>query len=376
MKIRAVEVFPFSIPYHSVTVSGAAVSEGTNRVLVRVETDNGIEGVGEAPMFQAGLPETIREVVVPALIGEDPHAIELILQKVLTHLSARLYERSLMLALAPAEIALWDIIGKAAGLPVYQLLGGMVRSKAAMAGIVFSGKPESRAEQSADLVHQGFQTVKMKVGVDVFEDIEGIRAVRASVGPSVELRVDPNQTWTVGTAKRVLKQIEDCDLQYIEQPIRLSDLRGLADLRNTTRTPIAVNESAYIPSEVLEVIRHRCADVILVDPMQAGGLLIAKKICAMADAAGLPVCLHTSADTSIGLSAHLHLVASTPNAIYATDTLFYQNAEDMVKEPILLENGFCQVPRKPGLGVELDHSALYRAVQRGLIRRDWVRPWI
>ena len=174
----------------------------------------------------------------------------------------------------------------------------------------------------------------------------------------------------------MLKQVESCDLQYIEQPIRLTDLQGLAELRAGIGIPVAINESAYIPSEVLEVIRTRCADVILVDPMQAGGLWMAKKICALADAAGLPVSLHTSADTSVGLSVHLHMAASTPNLIYATDTLFYQNAEDIVKTPIVLERGFCEVSSKPGLGVELDPQALKRAVDRGLMKRDWIRQWV
>lgn len=376
MKIRKVDVFTFSIPYRSVTVSGAAISEGTNRILVRIETDNGLEGVGEIPMFQAGIPEVIREVITPALIDEDPHNIEGVTQKVLKHMHARLYERSIMIAFAPAEIAMWDVIGKAAGVPVHQLIGGMLRSKVPMAGIVFSGKPEKRASQAVDMVKQGFQTLKMKVGVNIKEDILGIHAVREAIGPDIELRVDPNQTWAPGTAKRVLKQVESCDLQYMEQPIRLTDLQGLADLRAGTSIPMAINESAYIPSEVLEVIRTRCADVILVDPMQAGGIWIAKKICALADAAGLPVSLHTSADTSIGLSVHLAMAASTPNLIYATDTLFYQNADDIVKSPLVLKEGVCEVPTKPGLGVELDPQALKRAVDRGLMKRDWIRQWI
>lgn len=376
MKITRVTVTPFAVPYSAPTLSSNARSDGTNRVLVQVETDDGLLGVGEAPLFQAMLPQLIEEVIVPALLGRNPHEIEPIIQQVERHPHARLYPRAIALALAPAEIALWDLIGKAAGQPVHRLLGGAVRQRVPMAGVVFAGEPQARAQHARELVAQGYRTIKMKVGVDVSQDIAGIRAVRETVGPEVALRVDPNQAWTLGTAKRVMRQIEACDLQYIEQPLRLDDLQGLADLRASIRTPVAVNESAYTPAEVLRVLQYRAADIIRVDPVQAGGLWQAKKICALAEAAALPVTLHTSADTSIGLAAHLHLAASTPNLLYATDTLFYQNADDLVREPLRITEGSCVIPTKPGLGVDLDPEALRRAAARPPVPRDWIRPWL
>jgi glucarate dehydratase len=126
----------------------------------------------------------------------------------------------------------------------------------------------------------------------------------------------------------------------------------------------------------LKIIVQRAADVIMVDPFQAGGLWQAKKICALAEAAGLPVSLHTSADTSLGLAAHLQLAASTPNLIYATDTLFPINADDLARQPLVVSSGRCAVPDGPGLGVELDAEALQRAVSRPPIRREWVRMWL
>jgi len=357
MKIQTVEVMRVSVPFTETIEWASGRREGTSRLLVRVETDEGIVGWGET--FAHVFVEAVLKNCIPLVIGVDPHDIEYIHGKIE---GAGFYhhKRASTYASCAIEMACWDIIGKAAGEPLFKLLGGKLRSMIPCAAYLLNiGSPETMARQAEQYKNQGYKTIKVKIGKDRNGDIAIVDAIRGAIGPDVELRVDVNGAWTVATAKRQLKKLEKYDLEYVEQPVKLEDLQGLAELRRMSKIPIAVDESAFTDEDVLSIITTRAADVILIDPHEAGGLWEAKKEAAIAEAAGIPVGIHRAGELGISKAALLHLVASTPNMFLAIDD-FQILSDDITKEQLAAVDGYLIVPEGPGLGVEVDGEKLAR----------------
>ena len=265
-------------------------------------------------------------------------------------------------AVSACDIALWDLKARLLGLPLASLFG-RVRERVEIYGSGgFTSYDDARLhDQLAGWVgREGVRRAKIKIGTDHRKDVDLVRLLRDELGYDFELRVDLNQAWTTGTAKRILRQLEPFDLQYAEQPLLLTELDASADLRHMTSVPIALDESAYTTQDVLEIVRRKAADVILVDPHEAGGLLPCKKACAIAEAAGVPVNVHSASELGVSTAAYLHLAASTPNMLYAIDTQYQHLTDDVITTPFAFHRGALTVPEGPGLGVELDPSKVER----------------
>jgi L-rhamnonate dehydratase len=352
MKIKDIWIGRVSVPFKKPITWGSGIRDGVNRLIVEITTDSGIKGLGET--FHMSFTEAVlKQNIKPLIIGEDPHDIEKINRKI-EGMGFYHHQRAMTAALAAVNIALMDIIAKAAGQPLYKILGGKYRDPIAMIGYMFIDQPEVMAQTAKGLIGEGFTTIKVKVGVDEQHDIESIAAVREAIGPAVQLRVDANQAWAIGTAKRQIQKLQKYDPQYVEQPTRLDDLIGMAELRRSVSVPIAACEAAYTTYDVMNIIRHGAADVINVDPHRAGGIWQAKKICAIAESACLPVNVHSGVELGISTAALLHIACSTPNILYAIDSHYHHQADDIITEPFRYEKGTIKVPEGPGLGVELD----------------------
>lgn len=358
VKIEHQKVF---IPFHKAAEWAAGKRPGTTRLIVQVHTADGTIGVGETICLWEFVEPVLARTIIPLALGEDACDIERLCKKIE---GAGFYHhiRALVAALAGFEMALWDIVGKQAGMPLYKLWGGAYRNPVPMIAYLQAKDPQQVADESAAAVANGFDTIKVKIGMSSESDLEIVKAAREAA-PRAKLRADVNGAWTIGTAKRMMRKLEQYDLEYVEQPLPLNDLSGHAHLRKLFSTPIALDESAYTMQDVLAIIRADAADVILLDPHQSGGLHRCRKAAALAEAAGIPVTLHSGAELGLSTAAYLHLAASIPNLMLAVDNQQSNLTDDIVDTPHPLERGSIAVPTGVGLGMILNTNKLekYRA---------------
>ncbi len=324
-------------------------------LILRVDTDGGVAGWGEAPQrIVDGAPFDGAEGqdLLERLRGWDPFEIERL------YTDAGLDGGYLQSAV---EMALWDIQGKASGRPLHELLGGSVRSRkielAACMGIQSYERAREIARFYAD---QEFSTLKTKAGRDPEEDLAMVRGVRDAVGDRLELRIDPNQGYQPAVALQLAKDLEMYGLEYFEQPVPKEELAAAARIREETATPVALNESVTTPAVVLEIIRQRAADVLLPDTYQCGGILGIRKVAALAEAAGMPCVMHCAHDLGPKTAAMLHVVVSSPSFSLANDCTYYGLEGDIITRPFVVERGRMAVPEGPGLGIEVDPAKLER----------------
>lgn len=328
-------------------------------LVVEVHTDEGIVGVGEAP--GPTLP-TIRTIIDAELsqflIGQDPRRTEWLVHRMEEF--SRNWSGIAAYAIAGLEIALLDLKGKALGIPVVELLGGVCRDRVPVIGYLFIDEPEANAAKAAAFATAGFTELKLKVGRDFQQDHDTIAAIRDRVGSDVKLRIDANMNWSVPAAIKWIRGLERFDLQYVEQPVPDFDVQGLAQVRRSVAVPIAADEACTDVRSALELIKADACDVFVVYPSEAGGLSRARQIAALAEAAGKWCAIGSWAELGVATMANAHLVASCPNFVFASDTHYPLQEHDVLAEPIEMRDGLVEVPRAAGLGIELDPGALER----------------
>jgi L-Ala-D/L-Glu epimerase / N-acetyl-D-glutamate racemase len=363
MKITDIRCVPVLCPrkrnFGGVTTTALGPAAYSDYTIVFVETDAGIVGVGEVDsVFKrrgALLRHDLTAALVPAAIGEDPFRIAWIVQKMDRALDG------VEEAKAGIEMALWDIVGKALGTPVYNLLGGKVRDRIPLSYSIPFGSPEDMAALARERVAWGHRTIKVKVGsADAERDIAAVRMIREAVGPDVKLRVDGNMGWqTAKEAIRVIRVMEEQNLELVEQPLPAHDLDGMAEIRRSIGVALMADESVRNPRSAMEVIRRGAADIANVYVTEAGGLLNAWKIFAMCEAAGVPCMIGSMPEFGIGTAAQIHLGVAMSNLGPDSDAcgVLYHH-EDLLKTPLRIERGFSYPPEGPGLGVEVDMRVL------------------
>lgn len=356
-KITQIEYQKVFVPFHQAAEWGAGIRPGTTRLIVQVHTADGTIGVGETICLWEFVEPVLTRTLIPLVLHEDACDIERLCKKI-EGAGYYHHQRALVAALCGLEMALWDVVGKQAGMPLYKVWGGGYRQQIPLVGYVQAKQPEQAAEAAAHFVAEGYQTIKVKIGMSPESDLAIVSATRAAIGSAIQLRADVNGAWTIGTAKRMLRKLEAYDLEYVEQPLPMDDLRGHAELRRQFSTPIALDESAYTMQDVMNIIRAEAADVLLLDPHQAGGLSRCRKAAAVAEAAGLPVTLHSGAELGFSTAAYLHLAATIPNLMLALDTQYSNQSDDIVTEPHVCEHGSMHVPRGTGLGRQLHEEKL------------------
>lgn len=368
-RITVAKVF---VPFvHEVQWSGGS-RPGTTRLVVTLETAGGLVGYGETICLLEFIEPVLVKTIVPLAVGEDACAVERLHRKV-EGAGYYHHKRAMVMALAAVEMACWDVIGKAAGLPLHKLWGGPYRTEIPLACYLQSDDPKHVAAEARDSVARGYGTIKLKVGMGEHLDVALVAAVREAVGPGIKLRADANGAWTIGTAKRTLRKLEPYDLEYMEQPLPLEDLAGHAHLRQCSSVPIALDESAYVLQDVHAIVAAQAADVVLIDPHEAGGLQAARKQAAVCEAAGLPVTLHSGGELGLGTAAYLHLASVLPNLTLAIDLQYPNMAGDVIAVPWDHRRGVMRLPTGAGLGVEPD-AALVRKYATDAIANPYRDP--
>ncbi len=356
IKVSAVDLFPLRVPFlrpHKIALGSA---EGRDILVVRVKTDNGVVGFGEAVAHPAFSGETLGTLVAAVscltacVVGQNP----LHLNRIIASMDQKLYAN--YGAKGAIETALFDVMGKCFDAPVYDLLGGITQDRLPLSRSASHSDIEKDIAEVKEYLSEGYRIIKVKVGVlPVEEDVERVRAIRELVGAAVSLRADANQGWDVPTALKFLRGVEDCGLEFLEQPIPKWDLDGLAHLRQKGSTPILADESVTSEHALLEIIRKNAADFISVKLIKSGGILAARRIAVIANCAGIKCYLGSQVETSVGTAAGLHYALSANCFDYGGE--IYGPAffvKDIVKKSVKIERGFIFLPEGPGFGVELD----------------------
>ena len=368
MKIKSVKTTPlhcaFKVPYHW----AQGINYGTPVILIEVETDTGVIGIGESVASPVIAPVlAIIQDAIPHFIGKSAYDGNRIIwdyyQFGFNSKGTGSAPRYFSQALAGIELALWDAIGKSVKLPLHQLLGGAVRDKVEYFGFVQGDTPAELATHARELAGQGFKVLYVKVGRGDDLDVEIVSEIRKAVGKKIRLRLDANEVWDMLTARRMFEKLKPFNPEFIEQPIPgRTGSEGLSRLRAVTDIPIAADQTAYSADDIFELCRNRAADVIVMGLHETCGVVRFRKAAAVAEAAGVNICLHGVFETGITTCASNQVAATLSNMDDGNQIMWQLLAEDIVKSPNLSPgDGSLPVSELHGLGFELNWDAVERA---------------
>jgi len=351
------------IPSEGQVFSRSGIRNSRAATLVQVETDKAITGLGSCSGNGELIEFIVANVLKPLLIGMDPTEIDAIWDKAYVRGGHKEFgTRGIgVVALSGVDIALWDILGKVRGVPLYQLLGGKCRDKVPVyATALYPEEPSRVAKRARGFAEQGFHGVKIKVGFDLEQDVRIVRAVREELGKDFVIMTDANQGYTLDVALRATDAFAECGAYWLEEPLFVEDIEGHATLREKSKTPIAVGENLHMCYAFENFIARGAVDFIQPDVARAGGITEIRKITAMATKHKVPVSFHTWGD-AVALAASVHLAAALQDCIVMEfDYTYNPLREELLDEPFTVENGYLIPPEKPGLGIELNEEALER----------------
>ena len=341
---------PFKVAIGTTTVSQS--------IFVHIHTEGGIVGVGEGNIFSPVVGETPDSVwgAAPALarelIGTDALDIEA------RHRQMKAAQPGSPTLRSAVEIALWDCLGKAAELPLFALLGGR-RRPVVTDNTTGLDTPDAMAARAAGFVARGFAAIKVKLGTDLASDIARMRAIRAAVGPGVELRIDANQGWSRETARAALADLAAFAPRLVEQPVAASDIEGLAALRRHTTIPLMADEALFDEHDALRLVAAEACDYFNIKLAKAAGLWSALKINAIGETAGIPCMVGCMTDAGVAISAAVHLASARENIIFADLDGADMLAVDPVAGGFVYGHGGELLPATaPGLGVAIERDFL------------------
>ncbi len=356
-KITGVDIHPMDIEIKKPFTIAIGTITAANDILIRVHTDAGITGIGEACPALPITGETQEACLSAArdmrklVLGRDPTAIGSILG------SFGPFFHTAPSVAAAYDMALYDIVGKMAGLPVFRLLGGddPVFETDRTVSI---DHPAEMAELAAGFVSRGFHIVKVKVGQDPDADVERVRAVREAVGEGTRLRIDANQGWTVPQAISTLKRMEKYGLEFAEQPVVAWDVAGLKSVRDESPIPIMADEAVFRPEDALRLVRAEACHYINIKLMKAGGIANSIRISNIAESANVKCMVGCMNESRIALAAGAHCVASQKNIIFSDLDGDEEHRKDHVVDGFTIKDGRIVLNERPGLGVDIDPDYL------------------
>jgi D-galactarolactone cycloisomerase len=333
-------------------------------VLVTIRTDTDLVGYGEA-IARRGAKMTaaaVSSLLSPVLVGADPANIGGLWMKMFDQLRRWGHAGGVVVeAMSGVDSALWDIAGKAAGLPVWRLLHGTGRERVPVyASSVYIDADDVMVAQAQEQVAAGFRAVKVKIGRDTADggfraDISAVAKIREAVGANIDLMVDANGAFDAATAIRVGRALEDLDVTWLEEPVPPDDLDGYRRVRSMTSTPLAAGESIFGAIGFDSFIREGLIDYVQPDLGRCGGMTAAIQISALGFAAHRLMAPHTGFSGGLSQLAALHLAAAVPE-LFALEYMFIDNParELFIDGYPDVENGMLQTPQGPGWGLELD----------------------
>ena len=360
-----------------ITHIGSVLLKPTGWVLIKVKTDEGITGIGEA-YHGAGVHQiAVDERLTKPLIGQDPRNVDKLFRDMMSSMSASgFYQGAVMSAISGIESALWDITGQAAGVPIWQLLGGKFRDKIRIYNDCHAGeteKPEAYAAKAREVEARGFTAIKFDIDPlpsrrdrynrcisndDIAHYVEVVTAVRESLDSNTDLAIDAHWFYAPVDILKIAHAFEDLDLLWLEDPIPPENIAAMEGVTKSTRTPICTGENFYTRFGFRDLIETQAADIISPDMAKAGGLLEGRRIADLADMYYIPIAPH-NIGSPVQTVANCHVMAAVPNFLvlefHHLDNPFW---EGIVNEGPLIQEGHIDVPNLPGLGVTLNEDLL------------------
>jgi L-alanine-DL-glutamate epimerase-like enolase superfamily enzyme len=360
-RIQSLKALTVSIPFKKDFVTSKERYSVLPYVIVEARSESGHVGYGETREATEITGETHESIVSlingrfgPALKGMDPFDIEAV------HNTMEAKAHGNPAAKCGVDVALYDLMGRISGLPVYQFLGGRTRPEVVTSKAVGLGPLPEMVSEARSLVDQGFSLLKLKTGIDPDAEIAMVKAVREAVGPKVGLKLDANQGWNLKQALKILRAVEDCSIEVVEQPLPEWDLKGSAELRKLVVPPIMLDEGVKSPQDVIRIVEERAADMINIKLLKCGGLYPASAINSIAEAAGM-ICQVGSLDTTVGSAAVAHLATAKKNIRYAEIVGPTRIARD-VASGLTIRGEKVIVGEGPGLGISVNRDLLEREI--------------
>jgi len=348
--IRRVETVAVEIPYEAPVGPYAGrgrSTSGARALITRVETSDGSIGWGEGHGEFTADPQDVLEGRQAADIGP---AVEVMRA---AGISAG--------ALSGVEMALWDLLGKKAGVGVCRLLGGVVRSEIDFCGCMGIKAPEESSQTAQEYIDRwGFRFIKTKAGEDPEQDIAIAEALMSAVGTRAAVRPDANAGYDVATAEWVLSKLDEMGVPFYEDPCAPDEVEALARFRKGTGIRILVNMGVSSPASVVQLLVNGAADYLMPDTVSAGGILGVVQVAAAASAFDVHCLMHCSHDLGLKTAAVLHVAAATPTFSGPNDTCYHGLTDDILTRPFQISEGRISLPDGPGLGVEVDSAKLDR----------------
>lgn len=312
MKIVDILLGSISVPLKKPFKTALRTVDKINDVVVKVITDTGHIGYGEAPPTAVITGDTIGsikcaigEFIKPQIVGLEIGNIEEIMKRINNTLIKNTSAK------AALDMAIYDLFGQLHKAPLYKLLGGY-RNEITTDITISVNSPEEMVQDSLDAVGKGYKTLKIKVGKDSKIDVERIQAIRKAVGSDIDLRIDANQGWNPKEAVAFLKKMEDMGLsiELVEQPVKAKDLAGLKYVTDRVSIPVLADESVFSPEDAIWIIQNRAADLINIKLMKTGGIYNALKICSIAEVYGVECMIGCMLESKLSVSAAVHLAAA------------------------------------------------------------------
>lgn len=360
LKITKVEIFNLNIPLKQPFKISLGVIAHAENTAIKIHTNqDGLYGVGESsPMsFITGDTQKsnfeLAKMLSKLLIGKNPLEIE-----------DRLYEMNSFIKLSTTvistfDMALYDIIGKYANMPLYALWGGKSDRVITTDMTVSIDSPEEMAKQALGYKNDGFPAIKIKLGQETKLDVARIKAIRAAIGMEIPLRIDANQGWDTITAIKTLKELEQYDIQHCEEPILRWNNTDLAYVRSKSPIPIMADESVFDHIDAFRLASMKACDYYNIKLAKSGGLNNALKIIAIAEGAGIKSQVGCMMESRLGLSALAHLVVARKNIIhFDMDTALMQSEDPVIGGITYHEGGVVKLPDTPGVGADFDLAYL------------------
>jgi len=358
MIIDRVEVFTANLPLKRpfrIAIGETIVSES---LYIRIWADDGRYGMGEANPFTPIVGETQATALAAArdcarlILGKDPLDIETRVAEMRRFMPSNPTTRS------GFDMALYDLAGKVAGLPLHALLGGPCRTLTTD-NTVGIDTTDAMVEHALEIVSRGFPAVKIKVGTTAEDDALRVARIREAVGPEILLRIDANQGWDRPSAIRALRAMEPLGVQYCEQPVAHWDFQSMRDVREKTSIPIMADESVFDEHDALKLVAMRACDFLNIKLAKSGGIHVALKINAIAEAAGLRCMVGCMTESRLGLTAAAHLVSARPNIAFADlDGADMLRDDPVVGGMVYGSGGAITLPDGPGHGADIDPAFL------------------
>ncbi|MGH8740787.1 MAG: mandelate racemase/muconate lactonizing enzyme family protein [Burkholderiales bacterium] len=366
MRITDVRAYPtsFPIPPANRVALGIGTAVKRDAVLVKVTTDEGIAGWGEAHHGRAhtAVAKLIDTTLKQLILGMDAHEVVSIWEKMYRYqLASHGMGAGACLAISGIDMALWDIRGKAAGQPLYRLLGGARKAVPAYAGGVSLGyqPPESLVEEAANSLARGYKAIKLRVGDSPARDIERLRAVRRAF-PDAQILTDANIGYCLEDVRRVMPVMDELAVGWLEEPFPAHDHHSYREAKSCGRTPLAAGENHYTRFEFNRVIEDGAITILQPDLSKSGGITEALRIAALASAWKLPIHPHSSM-TGLNHAASIHFLAAIGNGGYFEGDVSKANRfrDELVDNPGRIDrDGNVWPLERPGIGLEVNEEFL------------------